>query len=156
MEYDGPVVAVLIFRVFRIAGPSAAARLELAGMAQQGRRAREPDRLRVRQRPRHLRFGVECSPLRRERRSPARIVIRSDTLYPILIELFLAPLFRDVLFQTGDVQAGLIEPRIGRLVRRDGGKDGVRCEASGASERRSGDPGERGGNCFAAREFARR
>ena len=35
-------------------------------------------------------------------------------------------------------------------------KDGVGCEASGASERRSGDPGKRGGNCFAAREFARR
>jgi hypothetical protein len=30
------------------------------------------------------------------------------------------------------VQAGLIEPRIGRLVRRDGGKDGVGCEESGA------------------------
>jgi hypothetical protein len=52
-------------------------------MAQQGRRAREPGRLRVRQRPRHLRFGVECSPLRRKRRNPARIVIRSDTLYPV-------------------------------------------------------------------------
>jgi hypothetical protein len=103
-----------------------------------------------------LRFGVECSPLRRERRSPARIVIRSDALYPILIEPFLAPVFRDGLFQTGDVQAGLIEPRTGRLVRRDGGKDGVGCEESGASERWSGDPGERGGNCFAAREFARR
>jgi hypothetical protein len=134
VEYDGPLVADLIFRVFRIAGPSAAARLELAGMAQQGRRAREPGRSRVRQRPRHLRFGVECSPLRRQRRSPARIVIRPDTLFPILIEPFLAPVFRDVLFQTGDVQAGLIEPRIGRLVRRDGGKDGVGCEASGASE----------------------
>jgi hypothetical protein len=112
--------------------------------------------LRVRQRPRHLRFGVECSPLRRERCSPARIVIRSDTSNPILIEPFLAPLFRDVLFQTRDVQAGLIEPHTGRLVRCDGGKDGVGCEASGASERRSGDPGKRGGNCFAAREFARR
>jgi hypothetical protein len=72
------------------------------------------------------------------------------------MEPFLTPLFRDVLFQTGDVQAGLIEPRIRRLVRRDGGKDGVGCEESGASERRSGDPDERGGNCFAAREFARR
>jgi hypothetical protein len=28
-------------------------------------------------------------------------------------------------------------------------KDGLGCEASGANERRSGDPGERGGNCFA-------
>jgi hypothetical protein len=72
-----------------------------------------------------LRFGAECSPLRRERRSPARIVIRSDTLFSILIEPFLAPLFRDGLFQAGDVQAGLIEPRPGRLVCRDGGKYGV-------------------------------
>jgi hypothetical protein len=64
-------------------------------------------------------------------------------LFPILVEPFLAPLFRDVFFQTGDVQAGLIESRIGRLVRRDGGKDGVGCEASGTSERRSGDPGKR-------------
>jgi hypothetical protein len=148
VEYDGPLVAVLFFRVFRIAGPPAAARLELTGMAQQGRRAREPGRLRVRQRPRHLRFGVECSPLRRERRSPAPIVVRSDALFPILFEPFLAPVFRDGLFQMGDVQAGLIEPRIGRPVRRDGGKDGVGCEAGGA--------GERGGNCVAAREFARR
>jgi hypothetical protein len=52
-------------------------------------------------------------------------------LFSILIEPFLAPLFRDVLFQAGDVQADLIEPRIGRLVRRDGGKDGVGCEESG-------------------------